>query len=216
MNAPPTKNQLLSSSTRVAAPLRIGRPNLERWRRLMKKAFAVLFALSLASTLFAQADAPRHERQPMDDDGIGAETLKKFPINPGGDGLIRAMVDEEDALPIPRNLRYGGGLGRQRQLARHDDPVVPQPARYELALFDADALLRQRVHPDHEPRGLAARLVRHHEPAAVERQRDRLRRAVRGQALRLGARHEHEHGVRSLPAEVRPGHVDPRLLVRRP
>ncbi len=72
----------------------------------MKKAFAVVFALSLASMVFAQSETPRHQRpEAGPDDGIGAETLKKFPINPVGDGAIRPMLDE-DELPIAANRRF--------------------------------------------------------------------------------------------------------------
>ena len=72
----------------------------------MKKAFAVVFALSLASMVFAQSETPRHQRpEAGPDDGIGAETLKKFPINPVGDGAIRSMLDE-DELPIAANARF--------------------------------------------------------------------------------------------------------------
>lgn len=74
----------------------------------MKKAFAVLFSLSLAATVFAQSETPRHQRpEPGADDGIGAETLKKFPVNPDGSNTIRAMVDENDEnLPTAANLRF--------------------------------------------------------------------------------------------------------------
>ena len=74
----------------------------------MKKALAVAFALSLASSVFAQSEPPRHQRtEPRPDDSIGAETLKKFPINPDGDNTIRAMIDENDEnLPITANQRF--------------------------------------------------------------------------------------------------------------
>ena len=72
----------------------------------MKKTLAVLFALSLASTVFAQ-EGPRHQVKSDDADGIGAQTLKKFPINQDGNGAIRAMVDEDDAnLPTVANQRF--------------------------------------------------------------------------------------------------------------
>ena len=74
----------------------------------MKKAFAVLFSLSLAASAFAQSESPRHQRtEAGPEDGIGAETLKKFPVSPDGDARIRAMIDEDDAnLPVVENLRF--------------------------------------------------------------------------------------------------------------
>src|SRR4051812_36454709 len=74
----------------------------------MKKAFAVLFSLSLAASVFAQSETPRHQRaEAGPDDGIGAETLKKFPVSPDGGASIRAMVDENDAnLPLVENSRF--------------------------------------------------------------------------------------------------------------
>jgi len=74
----------------------------------MKKAFAVLFSLSLAASAFAQSESPRHQRpEAGPEDGIGAETLKKFPVSPDGDARIRAMIDEDDAnLPLVENLRF--------------------------------------------------------------------------------------------------------------
>jgi len=74
----------------------------------MKKAFAVLFSLSLAASAFAQSESPRHQRtEAGPEDGIGAETLKKFPVSPDGDARIRAMIDEDDAnLPVVGNLRF--------------------------------------------------------------------------------------------------------------
>jgi hypothetical protein len=71
----------------------------------MKKALAVLFALSLGSTVFAQ-DNPRHTPRELDDEGIGASTPKKFPINQEGDGQIRTMIDEDENLPIAANPRF--------------------------------------------------------------------------------------------------------------
>src|ERR1043166_801614 len=71
----------------------------------MKKALAVLFALSLGSTVFAQ-DNPRHTPRGLDDEGIGASTPKKFPINQEGDGQIRTMIDEDENLPIAANPRF--------------------------------------------------------------------------------------------------------------
>lgn len=73
----------------------------------MKKALAVLFSLSLASTVFAQSETPRHQRTDPADDSLGAETLKKFPVNPDGRNTVKAMVDENDGnLPLVENSRF--------------------------------------------------------------------------------------------------------------
>ena len=102
----------------------------------MKKALAVLFALSLTSTAFAQTDGPR--RTPggaIDDQGIGAETLKKFPINPDGNGEIRPMIDEDEALPTAANPRFGVSPEALRM----------QPTAINLSYHGGDVINTARV-----------------------------------------------------------------------
>src|ERR1043165_9635185 len=102
----------------------------------MKKALAVAFALSLASTVFAQADGPRHQQKDFDDEGIGASTLKKFPVNPVGDGTIRAMVDENDEnLPTVANLRF----------AMSPEALRPAPLAVNLSYHGGDVINTAKV-----------------------------------------------------------------------
>jgi hypothetical protein len=102
----------------------------------MKKVLAVLFALSLASTVLAQ-EGPRHTVKPAtDDDGIGATTLKKFPINPAGDGSIQAMVDENDEnLPVVTNLRF----------AVAPEALRPAPLAVNLTYHGGDVINTAKV-----------------------------------------------------------------------
>src|ERR1043166_4879938 len=97
----------------------------------MKKLLAVAFALSLAATVFAQEN-PRHDVKPAADaDGIGASTLKKFPVNPAGDGTIRAMVDENDEnLPTVANLRF----------AMSPEALRPAPLAVNLSYHGGDVI----------------------------------------------------------------------------
>src|SRR5437763_249588 len=101
----------------------------------MKKVLAAIFALSLASTMFAQ-EGPRHQVKAADDDGIGATTLKKFPVNPVGDGTIRAMVDEDDQnLPTVTNQRF----------AMAPEAFRPAPLAVNLSYHGGDVINTAKV-----------------------------------------------------------------------
>ena len=102
----------------------------------MKKVLAVAFALSLASTVFAQADGPRHQVKAADDDGVGATTLKKFPVNLDGENAIRAMVDENDEnLPTVANRRF----------AMAPEAFRPAPLAVNLSYHGGDVINTAKV-----------------------------------------------------------------------